>query len=322
MGWHGRRRFLLACGALIAAPIPVCAQGGRKPYRVGILATESGAEVQQSLRALGYVPGRDIVFEIRSSRGRAERLDELAADLVRQKVDVIVAPNPAAVLSVKRATSTIPIVMMHTPDPVELGIVASLARPGGNITGTTTLSTALSIKQLELVAELVPDISRVALLINPRNPWHPVTVQGLRSSGRSLGQGILVLELSAPSDFDAAFRATKQQRAQAALVLADPLTYAYRQRLAALAIENRLPMAGSLREYAEAGCLMSYWADGSEILRNTARYVDQILRGANPAALPVEQPTRFEFVINLKTANTLGLKVSQSVLAHADRIIE
>ena len=322
MGWLGRRRFLLACGALIAAPVPVCAQGRHRPYRVGILATESGAEVQQSLRELGYVPGRNIVFEIRSTKGRAEHLDALAADLVREKVDVIVAPNPAAVLSAKRATSTIPIVMMHTPDPVELGIVASLAKPGGNITGTTTLSTALSIKQLELVAELIPGISRVALLINPRNPWHPVTVQGLRSSGRSLGQGIRVLELSAPGDFDAAYRAMKQQRTQAALVLADPLTYAYRQRLAELAIENHLPLVGSLREYAEAGCLMSYWADGSEILRNTARYVDQILKGASPASLPIEQPTRFEFVVNRKTADALGLRIPQSVLAQADRIIE
>lgn len=322
VGWHGRRRFLLACGALMAAPIPVRAQGTRKPYRVGILATESGVEVQQSLRALGYVPGRDIVYEIRFSRGRAERFDELAADLVREKVDLIVAPNPAAVLSAKKSTSTIPIVMMHTPDPVELGIVSSLARPGGNITGTTTLSTALTIKQLELLAELIPGISRVALLINPRNPWHPVTVQGLRSLGRSLGQGIVVLQLRAPDDFDAAFRTMARQSVQAALVLADPLSYAYRQRLAELAIANHIPLVGSLREYAEAGCLMSYWADGSEILRNTARYIDQILKGAKPASLPVEQPTRFEFVINLKTANTLGLKVSQSVLAQADRIIE
>jgi len=322
VGWLGRRRFLLACAALAAAPIPSFAQGPRKPYRVGILATESGEEVRQSLRELGYVPGRDIVFEVRTTKGNAERLDALAADLVREKVDVIVAPNPAAVLSAKKATSTIPIVMMHTPDPVELGIVASLAKPGGNVTGTTTLSTALSIKQLELVAELLPGVSRVALLINPRNPWHPVTVQGLRSSGRSLGQGILVLELRAPGDFDAAFRSMKQQNAQAALVLADPLTYAYRQRLAGQAIENRLPMVGSLREYAEAGCLMSYWADGSEILRNTARYVDQILKGAKPASLPVEQPTRFEFVINLKTAAALGLEVPQSLLAQADRIIE
>jgi len=322
VGWHGRRRFLLACGALAAAPVPAFAQVTRKPYRVGILATESGEEVRQSLRELGYLPGRDIVFEIRTTKGNADRLDELAADLVREKVDVIVAPNPAAVLSAKRATATIPIVMMHTPDPVELGIVASLAKPGGNVTGTTTLSTALSIKQLDLVAELIPDVSRVALLINPRNPWHAVTVQGLRSSNRSLGQGMAVLALRSPNDFDAAFRAMKQQDVQAALVLADPLTYVYRQRLAGLAIEKRLPLVGSLREYAEAGCLMSYWADGSEILRNTARYVDQILKGVKPASLPVEQPTRFEFVINLKTADALGLKVPQAALAQADRIIE
>jgi len=294
----------------------------RRPYRVGILATESGAEVQQALRELGYVPGRDIVFVVRSTRGQAERLDDFAADLVREKVDVIVAPNPAAVLSAKRATSTIPIVMMHTPDPVQLGLVASLAKPGGNVTGTTTLSKDLSIKQLEFVDELIPGVSRVALVLNPGNPWHPVTAQGLLEWGRARGQRIQVVELRAANDFDGAFRAMQARGTQAGLVLADPLTYAYRRRLAELAMKDRLAVVGSLREYAEAGFLMSYWADGSEIVRSTGRYVDRILRGAPTESLPVEQPTKFELVINQRTAGVLGLKIPQPVLARADRVIE
>jgi ABC-type uncharacterized transport system substrate-binding protein len=200
--------------------------------------------------------------------------------------------------------------------------VGILAKPGGNVTGTTTLSKDLSIKQLELVDELIPGISRVALVLNPGNPRHPVTAQGLLAWGRSFGQKIQVLELRSPNDFDRAFRAMQAQGAQAALVLADPLTYAYRRRLAELALQHRLPALGSLREYAEAGFLMSYWADGSEVVRSTARYVDQILKGARPESLPVEQPTKFEFVINLRTAGALGLKVPQPALARADRVIE
>ncbi|MDX1376620.1 MAG: ABC transporter substrate-binding protein [Burkholderiales bacterium] len=322
MGTRGRRSFLLAAGALCLAPRLARAQARRQPYRIGILATESGEEIERSLRELGYVTGRDVVFEVRVSKGRAERLDALAAELVRAQVDVIVAPNPAAALSAKRATATIPIVMMHTPDPVQLGLVASLARPGGNVTGTTTLSRDLSIKQLELVDALIPHIARIALLMNPGNPWHPVTAQGLLAWGRSLGRHVQVLELRSANDFDGAFGAMKAQNAQAALVLADPLTYVYRQRLAGLGEQHRLPMVGSLREYAEAGFLISYWADGAEILRSTARYVDQILKGAKPESLPVEQPTKFELVVNLRTAGALGLKVPQALLARADRVIE
>lgn len=319
---RGRRQFVLATGALIVAPLLAKAQPARRPYRVGILATESGEDYQQSLRDLGYVPGRDIVFIVRLIRGQAQRLDEFAADLVREKVDVIVAPTPAAVLSAKRATATIPIVMVHTPDPVQLGLVASLAKPGGNVTGTTTLSTDLSIKQLELVNNLIPGLSRVAIVVNPGNPWHPVAAPGLLAWGRTLRQSVQVVEVRAADDFDGAFRAMQAQSAQAALILADPLTYAHRRRLAELAMKDRLPVVGSLREFAEAGFLMSYWADGSEIVRSTARYVDRILKGARPESLPIEQPTKFELVINLKTAKALGLSVPQSMLVRADRVIE
>ena len=317
-----RRQFLVAAWALLVAPIVAQAQRATKPYRVGVLATEAQTKLQQSLRELGYVEGRDVVFEIRNTEGRAERLNDFALDLMRLKVDVIVANNPAAVLSAKRATATIPIVMMNTPDPVQLGVVASLARPGGNVTGTTTLSVDLSIKQLELLKEAVPRASRVALLWNPDNPWHPVTVKALQASSGSLGLQLQLLEVRGPDAFDGAFHAMKAERTQAVLVLADPMTFFHRRRLADLAINHRLPMMGGLPDYAEAGTLMSYWADTTDVYRRVASYVDRILKGAKPGDLPIEQPTKFEFVANLKTAKTLGITIPQSVLLRADRIIE
>ncbi len=248
--------------------------------------------------------------------------DPFALDLVRLKVDVIVTANPAAVLSAKRATATIPIVMMHTPDPVQLGFVASLARPGGNITGVTTLSADLSIKQLELLKEAVPRMSRVALLWNPDNPWHLATVKALQGSSGSMRLQLQVLEVRGPDAFDGAFQAMTTERTQAVLVLADPMTFFHRRRLAELAIQNRLPMMGGPPDYAEAGSLLSYWADTTDVYRRAASYVDRILKGAKPGDLPIEQPTKFEFVANLKTARSLGITIPQSVLQRADRVIE
>src|SRR5258706_3346854 len=258
-----RRQFMLAAAALLVAPLVAQAQRATKPYRIGILQTEESqrALLQQSLRELGYVEGRDVVFEIRNTEGKSERLDDFASDLVRLKVDVIVAVNPAGVLSAKRATATIPIVMTNTPDPVQFGLVASLTRPGGNITGTTTLTVDLSIKQLELLKEAVPRASRVALLWNPDNPWHPVTVKSLQARSGPLGIQLQHVGVRGPDAFDSAFHAMTTERAQAVLALADPMTFANRRRLADLAIKNKLPMIGGLREYAEAGTLMSYWAD-------------------------------------------------------------
>jgi putative ABC transport system substrate-binding protein len=318
-----RRQMLLAAGALLVAPIVAQAQRPTKPYRIGLLRTDdSQALLQQSLRELGYVEGRDVVFEIRNTEGRSERLDDFARDLVRLKVDVIVAVNPAGVLSAERATATIPIVMTNTPDPVQLGLVASLAKPGGNITGVTTLSADLSIKQLELLKEAVPRASRVALLWNPDNPWHRAAVKGLQARSGSLGLQLQALEVRSPDAFDGAFQAMATERAQAVLVLADPMTFFHRRRLADLAIKYRLPMMGSLPGYGEAGSLMSYWADTADIWRRAASYVDRILKGAKPGELPIEQPTKFEFVVNLKTAKALGITIPQSVLLRADRVIE
>jgi putative ABC transport system substrate-binding protein len=280
-----RRQLLLAAGALLVAPIVAQAQGATKPYRIGLLGVLSPELLKQTLRGLGYVEGRDFVFEVRDAEGRLERFDDLAADLVRLKVDVVVASNPAATLSARRATATIPIVMMNSPDPVQLGIVASLAKPGRNITGVTTLSADLSIKQLELLKEAVPRASRVALLWNPDNPWHPVTVKNLQARSGPLGIQLQHVGVRGPDAFDSAFQAMTTERAQAVLALADPMTFAHRRRLADLAIKNKLPMMGGLREYAEAGALMSYWADEADLYRRAASYVDRILKGAKPRGL-------------------------------------
>lgn len=316
-----RRRFLHAATLWSIAPSAALAQQAKRPYRIGLIVDGSPRSIEQGLHDLGYVEGRDFVLEIRRPRGRSERFDAIASDLVREKVDVIVAANPNAVMSAKRATASIPIVMMHTPDPVQLGLVASLAKPGGNITGVTTLSADLSVKQLELLKEAVPKVSRVAILWNPGNPWHPATVKTLRASGASLGLQLRDVELRGADDFDAAFRGMTAERVEAVLVLADPLTFFHRKRLADLAITHRLPMMGPLRDYAEAGCLLSYWADEADVYRRVASYIDRILRGFDPGNLPIEQPTKFELVANLHTARLLGITIPPSVLLRVDRVI-
>ena len=313
---------MLVAAGLVCVPVYALAQKATKPYRVGVFASGSAQELQQRLYELGYVQGRDIVFEIRNPEGRSELFDPLALDLVRLNVDVIVAANPNAVLSAKRATTTIPIVMMHTPDPVQLGFVASLARPGGNITGVTTLSADLSVKQLELLKEAVPRTSRVALLWNPENPWHKTTIKALQERSGSLGFHLQVLEVRRADDVGIAFQAMTAEGAQAVLVLADPMTFFHRRRLAELAIRHRLPMIGGLPDYAEAGSVMSYWANTTDVSRRAASYVDRILKGAKPGDLPVEQPTKFELVINLKTAKAIGLTIPQQLLLQADKVIE
>jgi putative tryptophan/tyrosine transport system substrate-binding protein len=320
---HARRRqILLVAGVIWIAPTLARAQQATKPYRIGLLAVEPDEILRQSLRDLGYVEGRDFILEFRDTGGSAERVNELSIDLVRQNVDVIVATYPSAVISAKRATATIPIVMMNTPDPVQLGLVASLARPGGNITGLTTLTVDVSSKQLELLKEAVPRASRIAVLWNPDNPWHPVAVKRLHARSTSLGLQLQVLEVRGPDTIDRAFSAMTAERAQAVLVLADPMLFVHRQRLADLALKHRLPMMGNVRAYAGAGSLLSYWADRADLSRRAASYVDRILKGAKPGDLPIELPTKFELVINLKTAKTLGITIPQSLLLRADRAIE
>jgi putative ABC transport system substrate-binding protein len=318
----GRRQIMIAASALLIAPIFAQPQPATKRYRIGVLTTEFPEMLRQSLRDLGYVEGRNVAFEIRETKGKPERIDDFASELARLKVDVIVATYPGAVFGAKRATAAIPIVMVNTPDPVELGLVASLARPGGNVTGVTSLSVDLSVKQLELLKEGVPRASRIAVLWNPDNPWHPVAMKRLQAGGRSLGLHLQILEVRSPDEFDRAFQAMTAERAQALLVLADPMTFANRRQLAGLATKQRLPMMGSVPGYAEAGGLMSYWADTTDLYRRAASYVDRILKGARPGDLPIEQPTKYELVVNLKTAKALGLAIPQTVFVRADRVIE
>jgi putative ABC transport system substrate-binding protein len=317
-----RRQFLVTAAALCVASRPAVAQPAGKPSRVGLLTVTPDERFQQSLRELGYVEGRDVIFEIRDMEGRYELLDKMALDLARLNVSVIVAAFPAAVLSAKRATSTIPIVMVNTPDPVELGLVASLPRPGGNITGLSTLSVDVSIKQLELLREAIPRLSRVAILWNPDSPWHRLAVKNVQVRSAALGIQLQAVEARRPDAFDSAFRAMAAERAQAVLILADPMLFAQRQRLGELALAQRLPVMGNVLGFAESGSMMSYWADRGELARRSASYVDRILKGAKPGELPIEQPTKFEFVINLKTARQLGLAIPQPVLIRADRVIE
>ena len=306
----------------LAVPSAAEMQHQAKIYRIGVLATSVPGQLRESLREIGYIEGRNLVLEVRETGGRADRVDDLARELAALKVDVIVATTPAAVFGAKRAAATIPIVMVNTPDPVQLGLVATLARPGGNITGTTSLSVDLSIKQLELLKEAVPRASRIAVVWNPDNPWHPITVNGLQEGGRSLGVQLQILEVRDPNEFDKAFQAMTRERARGVLILADSVTYFHRKRLADLAVKYRLPLMGSLREYAEAGSLMSYWADRAELFRRVASYVDRILKGAPPKDLPIEQPTKYELLVNLKTAKALALTIPSSLLLRATTVIE
>lgn len=278
---------------------------------------------QQGLKDHGWTEGRNIVVEWRFAGGRAERLPALAAELVRLGVDVIVVPSTPPALAAKNATKTIPIVTVAIGDPVGLGLVASLARPGGNITGLTGfVNPEIAGKQLETLRKAAPRASRVAVLWNPDTRGTALSLREAEVAGRALGVQLQPLEARRLTDLDGAFAAMTAKRAGALLVLGDIAFLTNRVRLAALAARSRLPAMYSLREYAEAGGLMSYGPSTTELFRRAATYVDRILKGAKPADLPVEQPTTFELVINLRTARALGLSVPPSVLAAADVVIE
>lgn len=311
-------RALLLGAALVAfASASAAQQAGT--YRIGILAVGDQARLRDALRVMGYVEGRNVVYENRDSEGRTDRVDEAARELVRLKVDVIVATFPGAVFAAKRATTTIPIVMVNSPDPVQLGLVPSLAQPGGNITGTTSLSVDVSVKQLDYLREAFPRMSRVALLWNPDNPWHPLVVDALRKRSATGDVKLQMLPLQRPDEFDNAFRSAAAERADAIMVLADPMLMQpdNRKRLVALALEHRLPSMGGLRGWADAGGLMSYWADEGDLYRRVASYVDRILKGASPASLPIESPTKYELIVNLRTAKALGRTIPQPLLLRA-----
>jgi putative ABC transport system substrate-binding protein len=315
---------------LFAAPLVAEGQQAGKVYRVGTLGEKSSdpAEARlwqafrQSLRERGWIEGGNLLIESRWAEGNAARLPELAADLVRLKVDLIVARSSIYVRAAKEATSSIPIVFPIHNDPIGTGQVASLARPGGNITGLATLQTDIYPKALELLSLAVPAAKRIAVLWSPDNPTHTPGLKALDEAGRTLGVKLQAVGARTGTDLEGAFSAMARARAQAVLVLASPAFFAERQRVVELAMTHRLPTMFGLKEAVEAGGLMSYGADYGDLFRRAAIYVDKILRGAKPGELPVEQASKFELVINIKTATALGLKIPQSLLGRADQVIE
>jgi putative ABC transport system substrate-binding protein len=303
---------------------------GTKRLRIGLLWSGSTPfdpwsvpeGLRHAFREFGYVEGQDIVFEPRYAEGNYNRLPELAAELVALKVDLILAAgDSAAVQAAKAATSSIPIVMIALADTVQLGLVSSLARPGGNITGLSFPLVAIAAKQLELLKQSIPTIYRVAVLWNPANPAHPLVVKGIESAARVLRLGLESVAIGGPSDFAGAFAAMQEARADAVLVLWDPMLYAHGGQLALLALQNRLPTVSAYREFAEAAGLVAYGPRLSDIFLGGASYVDKIVRGGRPADLPVEQPVRFELAVNAATAKALGVAIPKSVLVRADKVI-
>jgi putative ABC transport system substrate-binding protein len=318
---------LALCAMLFALCDPVQAQQAKKIPRIGYLsATSPSAEpartdaFRQGLRELGYIEGQNIVIEWRSAEGKLERLPDLAAELVRLKVDVIFVRSTAAVQTAKNATTTVPVVSV-SGDPVGLGLVASLARPGGNVTGLANLTPELAGKRLELLKEVIPRVSRVAVLWYPDTPSAALRVRETEAAASSLGIKLQLVEVREVNDFELAFSAMKKDRAGALVPLRGTLIVNQLKRIAELAAENRLPAMYDDREFTEAGGLMSYGTMLADLDRRAANYVDKILKGAKPADLPVEQPTKFELVINLKTAKQIGLTIPPNVLARADRVI-
>ncbi len=317
---------------LLATPLAAEAQQATKVPRVGFLSGISLSDPQlqlylgafrQRLHELGYVEGQSIEIHYRSAEGKYQWLPDLAAELVRLKVDVIVASGGAPVVqAAQHATTTIPIVMTSVGDPVAAGLVASLARPGGNITGLAIMSPELVGKHLELLREVVPKISRVAVLWNPANPGNASQLREAAVAALALGVWLQPLEARAPAAIDRAFTAMTKERVGALLVLADSMLIAHRERIADLAAKSRLPAVYGNRLHVEAGGLMAYGANFLDISRRVGSYVDRILKGAKPADLPVEQPTKFELVINMKTAKALGLTIPRSLLLRADQVIE
>jgi putative tryptophan/tyrosine transport system substrate-binding protein len=277
---------------------------------------------RQGLRELGYVEGKNIVIEWRNADGKFDRLPALAAELVRLKVDIIVTAGPQATHPAKQATSTIPIVMAQDPDPIGNGFVASLARPGGNITGLSSLALELSGKQLELMKEIVPRLSHVAVFGTSTNSGNAQTLREVELAAKAFGVKLQYLDVLSPKDIETAFRAASKGSADALLLLAGPVFVLQRAQLADLAVKSRLPTMYPQTEFTEAGGLMYYGTNTPDLFRRAATYVDKILKGAKPADLPVEQPTKFEFIINLKAAKQIGLTISPNVLARADKVIK
>jgi putative tryptophan/tyrosine transport system substrate-binding protein len=323
-----RRDFAIGLGAVLAAPHTAGAQQAGRVYRLGFLS--QGSETanpildafREQLRELGYVEGQNIIIEYRYAEGKAERLHELAADLVRLKVDVIVAGGTPAPLAAKRATRTIPIIMAAAGDPVGTGLVTNLAKPEGNVTGLSNLSEELTGKRLQLVKDVVPRVLRVAVLWNAGNPISTLVFKQTEASAQTLGLQIQSVEVRSVDDFELALPATVAGSANTLFVIDDPLVFSQRALIADFAVRKRLPATAFYKEFVEVGGLMSLGPNLTHQYRRAAMYVDKILKGVKPADLPIEQPTKFELVINLKTAKALGLTIPQSLLLRADQLIE
>jgi len=320
--------LLALCSLLLAPCSAVEAQQPTKIPRIGILSPGSSAfpasarydSFRQGLRELGYIEGKNIFIEIRYAEGKQDQLSDFATELVKLKVDVIVTSTRPGVLAVKNATSAIPIVFAAVGDPVSAGLVSSLAHPGGNVTGLSILNPELFGKRLELLKESFPKITRVAYF---RDATSPGTGSAeMQATARALGLQLQSLEVRSAKDFDGAFEAVLKERAQALTTSASPVISTNQQRIVAFAAKNRLPALYPYSEFIEAGGLMFYGVSFSDLFRRAATYVDKILKGAKPADLPVEQPTKFEFVINLITAKQIGLTISPNVLARADKVIK
>ncbi len=321
-----RRTFLAGTGAvLLAAPLAAEAQQAGKVYRIGFISVrsprvDSNYEVfVEKLRELGYVPGQNVVIERRVGEGRNDTSYAAAAELLLRKIDVIWVGGTPGAQAVKRATSTVPVVFVAVSDPVGSGLVTSLSHPGGNITGLTHISKEVQAKRVQLLKELVPRVSRIAVLAGPSSS---LTLTETQAAAQALGLQVDVVEVHGPDELEEAFSRAGRGRAQALVVLPEASFVAQGQRIGQLAVTNRLPTVFETKSYVSAGGLMSYGADLVEQVRRSAIYVDRILKGAKPADLPVEQPSKFELVINLKTAKALGLTIPQALLLRADEIIQ
>ena len=321
-----RRAFIgTIAGGLLAAPLAVEAQQAGKVYRIGFLRAGQPPEsyldgFQQGLRERGYVYGQNVVVELRATDGSVDPLPRLTEELLRLKVDVFLASAASAAMAVRRATTSVPIVFVGVVDPVGLGLISSLGRPGGSITGLATTSADFAGKRLQLLREIVPSLRRVAVLWHPTNPTNPIQLKGAQAAARALGMRLEPVSIQGPNDFDSASKAVRGT--DGLLFLESPLSTTHRAGLAELAARTRLPAIYGQREYVEVGGLMSYGTHFKDLYRRAAWYVDKILKGAKPGDLPVEQPTNFEFVINLKTAKALGLTIPPSLLQRADQVIE
>ena len=322
-----RRRDVIALiSGFIAAPLTVAAQQPGRLYRIGVLSPDDPVPgllegVREGLRSLGYIEGQHVAIELRNAGGQSARLAPLADELIRLKIDVILAVNTPAVQAAKNATADIPIIMTRVADPVTTGLVASLSRPGGNVTGLSFIPDALSAKRLQLLKELLPGITRVAALWYAANPGADAIVREMEVASPPLGLELLRAPVQSAADLGAAFRTMTKGSVQAILVVDDAFITRYRADILGLAAQHRLPVSAMWKDFAQAGALVAY-GPSSVMYRRAAYYIDRILKGANPADLPIEQPTGLDLILNLRAAKALGIAIPPSLLALADEVIE